>query len=62
MGHPLLHLVRHRGEQPYSNVTNNGVDDFLVASRGRNKAADAIAFNPLTPTTAYFDITGLKQL
>jgi general secretion pathway protein G len=45
----------------YSNVTNNGSDDFVVASRGRNKSADAFAFNPMTPTTAYFDITGMSS-
>jgi general secretion pathway protein G len=45
----------------YSNVTNNGVDDYLVASRGRNKTADAFAFNPQSPTTAFFDITGISS-
>jgi type II secretion system protein G len=43
------------------NVTGCGVDDFLVASWGRNKAQDSFTFNPLTPTTAYFDIVGMTS-
>jgi len=48
-------------DSSYSNVTNNGTDDFVVASRGRNKSSDAFAFNPMAPTTAYFDITGITS-
>ena len=43
----------------YGGVTNTGVDDFLVASYGRDKAMTAIAFDPLNPATAYFPITGM---
>lgn len=38
-----------------------GVDDFLVASWGRGKGLQAFTFNPLEPTTAYFDITGMAS-
>ncbi len=48
-------------EGVYNNVTNCGVDDFLVASWGRNKGEDAILFDPLDPTTAYFAITGMAS-
>lgn len=45
----------------YQGVTNCGVDDFLVASYGRNKTPDTIAFDPLNPTTAYFAITAMTS-
>lgn len=45
----------------YGNVTGNGLDDFVISSFGRNKSTDAISFNPLQPTTAYFDITGMAS-
>jgi type II secretion system protein G len=48
-------------ENMYNNVTNNGPDDFLISSWGRNKGVDAIAFDPMTPTTAYFDITAMTS-
>jgi len=48
-------------EGVYSGVTNTGVDDFLVASYGRDKTNTAIAFDPLNPTTAYFPITGMTS-
>jgi type II secretion system protein G len=48
-------------EGVYSGVTNTGVDDFVVASYGRNKGQDAIAFDPLDPATAYFPITGMTS-
>jgi type II secretion system protein G len=40
-------------------ATSNGSDDFLIASYGRNKAQDSVTFDPMNPTTAYFDITGM---
>jgi len=45
----------------YNNVTNNGVDDFVVASRGRDKGMTPITFDPMAPTTAYFDITAMTS-
>ena len=45
----------------YANVTGNGIDDFVISSWGRNKSVDAVAFNPMQPTTAYFEITGLAS-
>lgn len=45
----------------YNNVTDCGYDDFLVASWGRNKAEDAITFDPQDPITAYFAITGMAS-
>jgi type II secretion system protein G len=43
----------------YTGITSCETDDFVVASYGRNKTADDIAFNPLAPTTAFFEITDL---
>jgi type II secretion system protein G len=48
-------------EGVYSGVTNTGVDDFIVASYGRDKSQTAIAFDPLDPATAYFPITGMTS-
>jgi len=48
-------------EGVYTGVTNTGVDDFLVASYGRDKTMTAIAFDPLDPVTAYFPITGMTS-
>jgi type II secretion system protein G len=45
----------------YTGVTGCGGDDFVVASQGRDKAQTTISFNPLQPTTAYFDITGMTS-
>jgi type II secretion system protein G len=45
----------------YTGVTNTGVDDFLVASFGRDKTMTAIAFDPMDPVTAYFPITGMTS-
>ncbi len=42
-------------------VTDCGVDDFLVASYGRNKAYDSFTFDPLVPTTAFFEINGMTD-
>jgi type II secretion system protein G len=46
-------------EGVYSGVTNTGVDDFLVASFGRDKTQTAISFDPMDPATSYFPITGM---
>jgi type II secretion system protein G len=43
----------------YTNVTNNASDDFVVASWGRDKGVTAFPFDPMQPTSAYFDITGM---
>jgi type II secretion system protein G len=45
----------------YGGVSNCGVDDFLVASYGRDKTIQAITFDPLDPVTAYFPITGMSS-
>jgi type II secretion system protein G len=45
----------------YTNVTNNSADDFVVASFGRDKGVTAFPFDPMQPTTAYFDITGMAS-
>jgi hypothetical protein len=37
------------------------VDDFLVASYGRDKTSDAINFDHTDPNTAYFPITGMSS-
>jgi type II secretion system protein G len=49
------------GEGIYTGVTDCGVDDFLIASYGRDKMFTAIAFDPLQPTTAYFDVNGMAD-
>ncbi|OGD21799.1 MAG: hypothetical protein A2W03_11625 [Candidatus Aminicenantes bacterium RBG_16_63_16] len=48
-------------DNQYNNVTNCGVDDFLISSWGRDKANTAITFDPMAPTTAYFDITAMTS-
>jgi type II secretion system protein G len=48
-------------DSQYSNVTNNASDDFMVASRGRDKTHVDFSFDPLAPASAYFDITGLSS-
>jgi hypothetical protein len=45
----------------YGGVTNCGVDDFLITSYGRDKSISSFTFNPMTPTSAYFDITGMSS-
>jgi type II secretion system protein G len=45
----------------YTGVTNCGVDDFLVASYGRDKQFTSITFDPQNPTTAYFAIVGMTS-
>jgi type II secretion system protein G len=42
-------------------ATNDGSDDFLIVSYGRNKTADVVTFDPTDPTTAYFTITGMAS-
>jgi type II secretion system protein G len=42
-------------------TTNSGADDFLVASYGRDRQRDAVTFDYLEPTTAYFSITGMAS-
>jgi type II secretion system protein G len=46
---------------PWGGITSNGVDDFVVASYGRNKGDDSFTFDPMNPTTAYFAITGMTS-
>ncbi len=48
-------------ENAYTGVTGCGIDDFVVASYGRNKDLDTISFDPLAPSTAYFDINGMAD-
>jgi len=40
-------------------ITESADDEFVVASRGRDKIDTAFAFDPMNPTTVYFPITGL---
>ena len=60
-GTPFYVWTGTAAENAYTGVTNCGFDDFVVASIGRDKAVTAISFNPLTPSTAYFDITGMTS-
>lgn len=60
-GTPFYVWTGTAAENAYTGVTGCGVDDFVVASVGRDKAVTAIAFNPLAPSTAYFDITGMTS-
>jgi type II secretion system protein G len=43
------------------NATDCAADDFIVASYGRDKTEDPIAFTPTDPNTAYFAITGMAS-
>ncbi len=45
----------------YTGVTSCEADDFVVASYGRNKSVDDTGFDPMSPTTAYFDITDMTS-
>jgi type II secretion system protein G len=45
----------------YSGVTSCASDDFLISSFGRGGGQDGINFNPATPTTVYFDMTGMTS-
>ncbi len=60
-GTPFLVWCGTAADNQYTGVSECGSDDFLVASYGRNKGVDAIAFNPLEPSTAYFTITGMTS-
>ncbi len=60
-GSPFKVWCGSAADGSYSGITNNAADDFVVASIGRDKSQTAIAFNPLAPTTAYFDITGMTS-
>jgi len=48
-------------DNQYNNVTGCGLDDFLVSSFARDRSLTAITFDPMTPTTAYFDITSMTS-
>jgi type II secretion system protein G len=45
----------------FTGVSNNGVDDFLLRSQGRDRTASTISFDPLNPSTAYFEVTGMPS-
>ena len=60
-GTPFSVWTGTAADSSYTGCTGNGVDDFVVASLGRDKGITAIAFNPLQPSTAYFDITGMAS-
>ena len=42
-------------------ITESADDEFIVASRGRDKTDTTFTFNPMDPTTVYFPITGLTS-
>jgi type II secretion system protein G len=42
-----------------SNITGGGVDDFVAGSIARDAVKSTINYDPLQPTTAFFDITGM---
>ncbi len=60
-GTPFYIYTGTDAEGCYNNVTNVGLDDFVVASLGRDKTQVDIPFDPLEPTTAYFPITGMAS-
>ncbi len=43
-------------------VTGAGTDDFVIESYGRDGTQTMVTFNPLQPTTAYFEINGMSRL
>ncbi len=45
----------------YAGVSGCGSDDFVVASYGRDKVATTIPYDPLQPSTAFFDVTGMSS-
>jgi type II secretion system protein G len=45
----------------YGGITESADDEFIIASRGRDKVDTAFTFDPLDPTTVYFPITGLTS-
>jgi len=45
----------------YTGISLTGVDDFVIASYGRDRAVTAFTFNPLSPATAFFQITGMDS-
>jgi type II secretion system protein G len=45
----------------YTNVNITGADDFVIASFGRNKAADSFTFDPTSPASAYFQISNMDS-
>jgi type II secretion system protein G len=60
-GNPFYVYGGSNANGTYGGVTQCGVDDFLIASYGRDKTKTDFTFNPLTPTTAYFDISGMSS-
>lgn len=45
----------------YTGVTMTGVDDFVIASYGRNRAQNAFTFVPTSPVTAFFQISTMES-
>ncbi len=60
-GSPFLVWCGSAAEGCFDGVTGCGVDDFVVASYGRDKGPTAFTFDPLTPTTAFFEINGMSD-
>jgi type II secretion system protein G len=58
-GSPFKVWCGTAADSSYGGIGTNAADDFVVASIGRDKIFTDIAFNPLAPSTAYFDITGM---
>jgi type II secretion system protein G len=42
-------------------ITESADDEFIVASRGRDKTDTTFTFDPMDPATVYFPITGLTS-
>ncbi len=45
----------------YVNVTISGADDFVISSYGRDRANTPFTFNPLSPASAYFQISTMDS-
>jgi type II secretion system protein G len=45
----------------YTGISCTGSDDFVIASYGRDRAVNAFTFNPMSPATAFFQITGMDS-
>jgi prepilin-type N-terminal cleavage/methylation domain-containing protein len=44
-----------------SRITGAGSEDFVVGSIARDKVKANVSFNPVQPTTAYFNLTGMTS-
>jgi len=49
------------GNPGYTNISCEGIDDYVIASYGRDKDYDNFNYDPNSPETAYFEITGMAS-